>query len=276
MLLPFNKKSKSVKELIVAILSTQWPLTIKQIKTYLKQNFNCDVSYQAVYKSILELQSEGILTKKENGWQLSFDWITNTYHFFHKLKDLYGRNPFLNSFVKENIITITLKNLLELDKFYFELFDNLIANSKGKIVIFCLRHNWRPILYAQKEFELIKKSTKQYYFLCGGNTPLDKWCAEFEKKLGTNVKNGVNYSTACDLYIIDDSIIQIYFPKELLEKIDALFNYSKNIEDVNINDIICNIFEKYHKITIVINRNDELARQMRHQILDFFEEKHSS
>lgn len=268
------KKGKSVKELVVVILGSLWPLKIKQIHNHLKQDINIDVSYQAVYKSILELNKEGILTKTENGWQLSFEWITNTYNFFHKLKDSYRGNPLFNSFIKEgNIITINLKNLIELDKFYFELFDNLIANSKKKSIIFCLRHNWRPLLYPQKEYDLLQKDSKQYYFLSVGNTPLDKWCSEFEKKSGAKIKNGVNYTTACDVYVIDDLIIQIYIPKEALEKIETLFEYSKKRGDIDINNIIHNIFEKYFKIVVVINRNDELARQMRRQILDLFKIK---
>ena len=106
-----------------------------------------------------------------------------------------------------------------------------------------------------------------------GDTPLDKWCSEFEKKSGAKIKTGANYTVACDIYVVDDSVIQVYIPKEALEKIKTLFEYSKKRSDIDINDIIHNIFEKYFKIVIVINRNDELARQIRHQILGLFEEK---
>lgn len=64
-----------------------------------------------------------------------------------------------------------------------------------------------------------------------------------------------------------------YIPKEVLEKVETLFNYPKKRNDIDINNVIHNIFGKYFKIVVVINRNDELARQMRHQVLDLFKEK---
>ncbi len=171
-----------------------------------------------------------------------------------------------------NITTINFKTLIELDDFYFDLFENSIKNSLKKRMIFCLKHNWRPLLYPHKERELIKKSPKQYYFVIEGKTSLDKWCSNFEAKSEAKTKMGSNYMVSCDLYIIGDMIIQIYLPKELAEKINSLFMYSKK-GNLDINKIIQDIFEKKSKIVVIINKNEELARQMRHQAVDIFNKK---
>ncbi len=264
----------SIKDSIITLLSANWPLKVKQIHILLRKDFNFNVSYQAIHKSILELKNNNILIEAENGWQLSSDWINSSYNFFHKVKDAYKHNPFFSSLTGEgNIASLNFKTLSELDDFYFSLLENLKLNTKIKKAIFYLKHNWRPLLYPQKEYNMLQNKSVQHYILCSGNTPLDEWCAKFEQDAGAHTKNGVSSLIVGDLYVLDDLVIQIYISKEITDKIQTFFHSTEKFTDLNINWIIKDVFEKNCKIIVMINKNEEIAKQIKNQTFEMFKIK---
>jgi len=58
-------KNKSTQDLIIEILSNEWPLTTKQIHNRLKRNHAKNISYQAAHKTIKQMLEEKILLKEK-------------------------------------------------------------------------------------------------------------------------------------------------------------------------------------------------------------------
>ena len=58
-----NRKGFSTKDLIVSILSEEWPLSAKEIFKRTQRGFEADVSYQAVHKVLSELEGNFIVEK---------------------------------------------------------------------------------------------------------------------------------------------------------------------------------------------------------------------
>lgn len=67
-------EKKGVKQIVTAILGSEWPLTTKQLYRKVEAK-RASISYQGVHKAISQLKQEGIVVKGENGFSLATDWI---------------------------------------------------------------------------------------------------------------------------------------------------------------------------------------------------------
>ena len=68
-----NLTNKSVKDLIIIILTNRWPLTLKEIHNELKKNYSTNVSYQAIHKTAKELRNKNIIEKKREKISIKYN-----------------------------------------------------------------------------------------------------------------------------------------------------------------------------------------------------------
>jgi len=84
-----NPKSASAKDLIISILSNEWPLTAKTLWAKMQREGSVSLSYQAVHKSLLVLEREKIVEKIGKGYQINLDWLNNLRKFSDKTIESY-------------------------------------------------------------------------------------------------------------------------------------------------------------------------------------------
>lgn len=75
MLSSFTQKDKSTKDLVIDILSKEWPLTSKKIYNKIRKEYGKSITYQAVFKVIDKLSKEGILNKENQEYALNLAWL---------------------------------------------------------------------------------------------------------------------------------------------------------------------------------------------------------
>jgi len=68
-------KKRSVREAIISILSREFPLSIRKIYSKVKKEYNLDVTYQAIFKTIKEMLDDNILEKLDKEYRLNINWI---------------------------------------------------------------------------------------------------------------------------------------------------------------------------------------------------------
>ena len=66
---------KTVKEKIIVLLASEFPLTVKDLKLKIKSNFNVSVSYQSVHKELNHLISDEIIINDNKKYLLNVEWI---------------------------------------------------------------------------------------------------------------------------------------------------------------------------------------------------------
>lgn len=81
----------SLKECIVRILSSEWPLTTKEI--YNRIALQKKAGYGSVYKALNELVSMGIVSKESREYKLNHAWINDLLSFSMKAKVIYESRP---------------------------------------------------------------------------------------------------------------------------------------------------------------------------------------
>src|SRR3989338_4186218 len=143
MITPTFRKSKSVREQIIEILSQEWPLAPKK--------------------------------KHGNKYMLNIEWLEEIQNRISGIKNKY------NSTIPWNVNTIQFnyfESLAEACKFQIKTgkyFHSLYNKNK----VFCSHyfHSTWPLIIPDKLDSLNKKRRNRKVFcLCAGNTSLDKWC----------------------------------------------------------------------------------------------------
>ena len=68
-------KKRGVREATISILSREFPLSIRKVYNKVKKEYNLDVTYQAIFKTIKGMLDDNILEKSEKEYKLNINWI---------------------------------------------------------------------------------------------------------------------------------------------------------------------------------------------------------
>lgn len=280
-ILPSIKKKATAKDCIIYLLGYDWPLTAKKLYASIKKSFGLSITYQAVYKAIQELVQEGVVEKKENSYQINLKWLKELHSYTEIVQTNYFTKNRLKLIegIKEaraegNISLLTFETLFDVEKYLYYLQKHYILNSKEKDAI-CVHHNheWRPLFYLRAEYNWVRKVKQlgnKTYVLCASKTALDKWCAGFYKRIGCNIKLGVNCANLCELMVFGDYVIQVYLPKAIKDGFSKNFNNIKNIEELELTKLFSDIFERKAEIQVIVNKDKKLAEQIKENTLAYF------
>ena len=113
--------------------------------------------------------------------------------------------------------------------------------------------------------------SSNFYCISQGNTPIDKWCADFWGKAGVKEKIGVKYALGIDMIIYKDIIVQVFYPPEIRTAIDKVYSSTKDPSKLNIDNFFKTVFEKKTRIPVLITRNEVVAKELFEQTKSFFE-----
>lgn len=271
----------TTKDYIISILGYDWPLTIKKMYHLIKKRYGHNVTYQAVYKTVNELHNKGVIEKKDSGYKINLKWLKNLHTYTEVIEtNYYTKNRLrLIEGIKDarkegNINILTFENFFDVEKYLYYLQKHYILSSKNKEVI-CVHHNheWRPLFYLRAEYNWIRKVRElghKTFILCAGNTVIDNWCANFYKSIGCNIKLNVNCASTCELIAFGDVIIQVYLPSEIKKSIKEQFLKVKDLRKIKQKSLIESIFEKKTDIKVIINKDAELAEQIKKETVNYF------
>jgi len=122
-------RTGTVKDAIIGILANKFPLQPKEIYSKVKQNFNKQVTYQAVYKSLQELLQNSIIEKNNSGLYLLHNkWILELEKFSLFLKDAYHDNLLRDQKNKKSQLA-RIRFYSSPDDFY-RILTNLVVKEK--------------------------------------------------------------------------------------------------------------------------------------------------
>ena len=120
---------KTVKEKIIVILSTEFPLTVKELKTKIKQLFNQTVSYQSVHKELNQLMKEKVIISKNKKFLLNLEWIRQVGLFSDLIVSNYTTqkkhsiNKLLELKNDGDSMSFEFESYAQLDVYFLELLD---------------------------------------------------------------------------------------------------------------------------------------------------------
>ncbi len=269
-LIQLNGDPKTVKEAVISLLSNEWPLSAKQILAKGKNGFGFNVSTQAIYKTLKQLESQGIVKKNAQEYSLNIEWLEKTKQVSAKIHDMYSQTK-LNP-DKQN--SFTFSTIHESDLFLLDIaLKNAPENKNDNPLILHWSHYWVPLFLSLDEYKKIKEALTKYrvFGLVRGNTVVDKWCDNFWNKQGFNTKTGADVASTADLIVFKDTIIQVFYQEDIKQALDEFYSTPKQIQDLDLNSLFEKVFLKKTKIHVEINKNRALAEQLTEQTKKMFD-----
>ena len=246
--LPIVKQPTSVKDMVFSILMTRHPLSLMELLNTVKKQFNVSVSFQAVRKAVLELQKANVIVREGKKFQISKEWILELIKFGNDLQKNYFSKP--ESKLKTrlevgpNVTVYTLPKLVDLDFVWNGIIHESLSNPQApKIITFKSVHFWFMLVTLAQETELMKEMIRKgvkLYYICYGETPLDKWAVKMYSDIGINciqMPKPKNFEDGLNIGTYGNYIIQSKYPEPIAKKIDAFFKSCKKIEDARLSTL---------------------------------------
>ncbi|MFA5357542.1 MAG: hypothetical protein WC308_01315 [archaeon] len=258
-----HSKEHSVKDLVVLILSTEFPLSLKQVHHLVVRKYGADSSLQATFKAISYLVENGVIEKSGKDYSLSRKWINGLKSFAADLELNYCNGAGLPVIGENGNLSLEFQTIADVDKFIFSKLESYPRSEKKVSSKMFLEHLWWPLFYSFKEYLSIKQIGEKIdlEIFCRGDTVIDKWCAKYYSGFGFKVKTGFKHRHESDLIIFGDYVIQIFYPKNVMKKIKETFLRHREISSINLTEFYPRIFEKKVKVEVLINRSKMLAEQ---------------
>ena len=260
-------KKGSTRDSIVSILKSEWPLSLKEIHNRIVKEAAAPVSYQAVHKAVSLLEADGTLEKTVGKYRISQRYVEGLEKTCRELKEAYS--------VKQSSDALEFKQML---------FDNMI--DLGRFIVFEFLNypkskelpnvcHW-SLMYSliglsKQDIKELEKNAKekQIFVLCRSNGLVDRLLAHAFKKLGVKVKLGIPVAFACDLFIVGDHVLEIYYNSEHKKIWKKIWAQPVKISDFDLNKTLTTMFSK-NPTRAIIYKNPEIAKQIREKTLAEF------
>tara|TARA_Y100000031_G_scaffold155014_1_gene204428 strand:+ start:536 stop:2098 length:1563 start_codon:yes stop_codon:yes gene_type:complete len=278
--IPSEQGNQNLKELIIDLLSKDYPLSIQKIHNLLKKNFALSISYQAVHKTVKKLVERGVLEGKAREYKINTEWLELLQQYIESIQHRYTGS-------KDTIIEgpKTLKKDGDTQTLYFQHIADVERFRKGLQKEYFLRaqpkpayvsqswHMRSPIIYIERTFHLmnkIKKTKTSCYIITQGNTTIDKWCKKFYSQDYVHIKLGVPLQNESETYVFGDVILQIFIPKKTRDFLDDSYSAAGSIKNIDIQALHKKFYHQKTDVRAVLMKNNEIAKQIRARILDQF------
>jgi DNA-binding Lrp family transcriptional regulator len=270
---------KTHQELIIEILSLDFPLRIKDIHNRLKEKYNLKLSFQAVRKALNTLVVQGKLILERNEYQLKKEWVKDNKRLSDKIVENYfkaerkEKPPQVNK-ISEDMQVFHFENALQTDKFLGELlFD--IGNIPGEKIL-CIQalHYWYFLghLGTESDFiqEMIKKNTKLHYLAFGGNSLLDRLSKNFYRQHGIKfeiIKEPLEKYT--ELCVIQNFVIRVEYQKEFIHKLEKIFYETEDIKKFNFLEF-GKLIKSNYPVILTLFKDATISRSIKDNTLKYF------
>jgi len=254
-------KKGSSRNSVLSVLSKQWPLSAKELHREVNKISASEVSYQAVHQLVNLLEEDGVLEKQGSKFLISKNYIEELKRTGSELEQAYSveKKPELKTEQK------TFNSVIDLGRFI--LFEFYNYPKAKEVPTVCHWHAMYSLIgLSKQEIAQMKKQTKdkKFWVLCQGKSFVDSFLANAFEQFGVKVKLGVPCAFTCDLIVVGDFIMEIYYEPEHKKIWKKMWENTKNIHDFDLNKELDSMFGK-HPIRVVIFEDASVAEQIREQ-----------
>ncbi len=250
------------KSSVIQLLSEEWPLSSKEIHNQLCRKHSFSGSYQAVHKTLQELEKAGVLQKADSKYALSHAWAKQVSAFGKKLEQGLTGKTNGNGSTK----TLVFDSFIGLGQFIINDFFNY-TDSEGKGVV-CLWNHAYPIagMVTKQEHETLKElfSKGTNYSICYNETCLDKLTMDYLKGLGKSTSTGIPASTKTDTFIKGDYVMQVFFAPETEKEMRKIYSSIKTKQDIDMQKMF-EFGSRKTQIKAALFQNAEFADSFREE-----------
>ncbi|HLC62320.1 MAG TPA: hypothetical protein VJI52_04865 [Candidatus Nanoarchaeia archaeon] len=275
-MLKINPQNAGTKQKIFEVLSEKWPLTAKTIFEAVKKFYASELTYQAVHKTLKEMELEKMVIKKNNGYSLNVDWLQGVKKSIEQVEKRYLENNKIKipqdfsgsielEFDSYTDLTVSTAELI--------LSRQLANGPEDKEMICTLEYGWWPFKFRFEHFEILAKmmfKNPDSKNIIRKKTPFGEWIRAQYKKIGAvSAPIGTKLEIDEDIFVLGNCLVEVKFDVASKKIIEHYYSKWKNVEDA-FNEFGLKEEPKIHA-TMRITKNPEMAAFMRKQLESVFE-----
>lgn len=263
---------KTVKEKIIVLLASEFPLTVKELKLKIKNNFNENVSYQSVHKELNHLISDEIIKCENKKYLLNIDWIKQVGLFSDLILSNYTSqkkhsiNKLLELKNDGDSLSFDFESYAQLDNYFMELLDyfNEFFES-DKTILMHYSHSWWPLLYPLREKQVVGKLKSKFYGIHGAKTTIDKFCADYNQSIGIINLYSKDKTIHWNVNVLGDLIFSFYGDDSINNEIHQFFEKYKDLKSLDLKKLTDTI-EKKGKFRVLVLKDSIYAKSILEEI----------
>lgn len=268
----FSVKPESTKDMIIMILSEEFPLTLPKIKNILQKKYQKTISYQGIYKELNLMIEKKIIIKEEKSYLLNKEWILNLNKYSEHLYLTYSNQvkysitDILKLKNEADSLTLKFNSLYEMDKFFINLL--YIFNEyfdKNEPIFMHYKNNTWPFLYNFDEFNFMNKLKSKFYSLCITASQVDSWACEFEKQIGMQVKVVSKKTPFWSFHLFGPYVINYIVDEKISEEIKDFFVNNSKMNQLDLSKLNA-LINKTGEFKVIFMINNEIKKQLLEEI----------
>jgi hypothetical protein len=276
-----GETSRQAKDLIFTLLTKEKSLSLIQLYTMIKKEYNVSITYQAVRKAVELLVEQTVLIKNEKQYSLSKKWVLELKSFFDELLASFDSQKSVHTFsstlIKDNYASYTLHSLYDLDVFWGDVLLHLAKNLKKgepKLSVNYGHYVWWMLINLGREtklYEVYKQLKIQTYFIWLRDLPLNRLATTVYERIGHRVclQEDENVDECVAFDTVGDTVIEVRYPKKIVRKIKQFFETYTTLQDMDMKRLTA-ITHEPCDIQFIVYRNKELARSISETYLKYF------
>ncbi len=224
-----KERESSTRDAIVNILANKWPLTVKDICGELARGKTVSVSYQAVHKTILQLEAEGIVERSGRNYRLNKRWIMYVKEFGVRLEEAYSsaKNGFDLPADFKGTLRFKFTDLSHLCTSLAELFRRQVLSCGEDPTAFgFFDHAIWPLEFAFPDFVLLRdmaQSVGKAIAVVRKDSPFDRMIANYYKLAGVTIYTGIDHGMDNYYFVQGPTIIEIRRSPETIAIMDQIY-----------------------------------------------------
>ena len=190
-----GNRKRYVRDIVVEMLSQEWPLSAKKIYSMLRNKYHLDVSYQAVHKALKELLKQQTLIRKGKLYEINKSWIESVKSDIERLENTYeiksSQSPRITGKIKiYNSADDFYKNLIRMCK------ENEFLRLSSKTPAMILSKEADMTIYRKEYVKLLFKRVKEnklkVHYLFSTELTKERIIKEKDKNAILRIKRALN------------------------------------------------------------------------------------
>ena len=93
MVIPLFGGKADAKDLVITILSSEYPLNAREVFFIARNKFGAKQTYQSIHKALVGLEEDDVVVKQGREYLLSDEWMKKITEFAEQTKKQYEKQP---------------------------------------------------------------------------------------------------------------------------------------------------------------------------------------
>lgn len=263
-------EDSSPKNKIISLLENNNGLSAKQIYQTLIKHKNYQSSYQALHKTIKQMEKEKILLKKESKYSLNAKWLNDRVHELSNILTSLEQERLSPECIEEQqSVTNSFETIEEVGNFLIDKIMQL-PNPEKKPSLALWRLCYSSIGIDTSHINTLKKilTTGNWRVFIQEDSKVNRMFGGMLKSYGLkHIKYGIkNCATELsDKFVVGDFVTEVIYSKSIRKLWSLNYKLPKQIAQLQLEKILEGSTTLKTKIQVITTKNKELAEEYRKQ-----------